>query len=441
MDTPTTNSPHIDSNETYYLYTDGAYFPLLKTAGFGGIIKDSKGEPTLYFSDMTPGTEYRHQFELAAFRLGLQKAIAAKIQNLECFTDCKEMMYELTAPKGKAVHLVREIYQLFTHFEKLHISLLDRDLNTEADNLSRLSLNPTQRGLMSQTATSAFTPAELGAMMGAHNRVNIKSYRESKIKEQVKKIRNKHEKTKELDYFFENIKDLLADTRPLRLRGLKDRFLREEKLKQKESQKNNKTISSKKIEQEPVLPIEGLSHKEIYVLLDKTEEKLRLYFYETEPSVQRVSSPELSLEKTVKILSYQDQPFTESSDKIFEYIGKGIENIFQHNNAATLGHSDVSILTTLNTVDEFQKIFNEAIHKKSVSIDCFKSLVVKNYLHIKGLQQQVGRQETAKIEVVRDCVSQRVEEPLLSPVSPVSIPSLNLSGRTLPALLSPLRPR
>jgi ribonuclease HI len=133
---------------TYYLYSDGNYFPRAKKSGFGGYIKDPSGEILIEYTEQIKEQKYIFNFELLGIIRGLLIARDMGIENLLSHCDDKttvDRLKEIMAsggdcseiPTNAKPELFQTIVDLTKQFKSISFEYIPRSQNKHSDSLSR----------------------------------------------------------------------------------------------------------------------------------------------------------------------------------------------------------------------------------------------------------------------------------------------------------------
>lgn len=152
--------------QTYYLYSDGNYFPRAKKSGFGGYIQNSLGEILVEYSEQIKKPDYIFSFELLGIIRGLQIAKSRGIDSIVSHCDDKNTAFKLkeifedkifnVTPSMKP-ELYQEIVDLAKDFKKIRFEYIPRADNKYADSLSRRYASMMEENFLKQYNQEIYT--------------------------------------------------------------------------------------------------------------------------------------------------------------------------------------------------------------------------------------------------------------------------------------------
>ena len=126
----------------YSLYSDGNRFPKANKSGFGGYIKDDKGNILVEYTQEITDPKYHHGFELLGIIRGLELAKLMGIKNITSYCDDKGTIHKLgyindILPHEPYKDLYDKINELSKDFDNINFTYIPRKENKHSDALSR----------------------------------------------------------------------------------------------------------------------------------------------------------------------------------------------------------------------------------------------------------------------------------------------------------------
>ncbi|XP_057432179.1 uncharacterized protein LOC130724929 [Lotus japonicus] len=126
--------------DAYRLTTDGSWDPLRNRMGCAVVLWNGNGDWVSAIS-MCAGPGCAFLAEVAALEMGLQHAMDLDIHNLECYSDCFQLVSLLLTDSDTSTFWARDsidrIRSMLGRFHSIHILHAQREKNNTADGLAR----------------------------------------------------------------------------------------------------------------------------------------------------------------------------------------------------------------------------------------------------------------------------------------------------------------
>lgn len=126
------------------IHSDGGARGNPGPAGIGAIIHDEQGKVVAELSEFI-GNTTNNQAEYQALIIGLEKALALKAEQVDCFLDSelvvKQIKREYKVKNKELAPLFLKVYNLLTQFKQANFTHIPREQNKEADRLANEAMD------------------------------------------------------------------------------------------------------------------------------------------------------------------------------------------------------------------------------------------------------------------------------------------------------------